>query len=65
MSVTEIESAIAQLPREDFVALMTWLQTYHEQVWDKQIEADLDAGRLDKLLADVDAEYDAGHAQPL
>jgi len=35
------------------------------QAWDKQIEDDLEAGRLDALLAEVDKEYEAELAQPL
>ena len=35
------------------------------QLWDKQIEEDLETGRLDALLAEVDDEYEAGLAQPL
>lgn len=65
MSVAEIESAIVQLPPQEVAALMTWLQEYHEKVWDKQIEDDLAAGRLDKLLAEVDKEHAAGLSQPL
>ena len=65
MSVTEIESAIAQLPAKEVAELMAWLQDYHDRVWDKQIEDDLEAGRLDKLLAEVDEEHRAGLARPL
>jgi hypothetical protein len=65
MSVTEIESAIRQLPAGDLAKLMAWLQEHHEQVWDKQIEDDLEAGRLDAVLAEVDKEYEAGLAKPL
>jgi hypothetical protein len=65
MSVVEIESAIAQLPAKEVAELMAWLQNYHEQVWDRQIEDDLEAGRLGKLLAEVDDERRAGLARPL
>jgi hypothetical protein len=65
MSVTEIESAISQLPASDLAELMGWLERYHGQVWDRQIEDDLEAGRLDALLAGVDKEYEAGLARPL
>jgi hypothetical protein len=65
MSVTEIESAITQLPAQDFAALMAWLQEYHERVWDKQIEDDLEAGRLDRLLAEANQEHAKGLARPL
>lgn len=40
-------------------------ETSYAQRWDKQIEEDLEAGRLDALLADVDKEYAAGLGQPL
>lgn len=65
MSVQEIEVAIMQLPAEELVELSNWLEEYRAQVWDRQIEADLEAGRLDALLAEVDAEYEAGLAQSL
>jgi hypothetical protein len=65
MSIQEIESAITQLPATEVSALLTWLADYHGQLWDAQIEADLDSGRLDGLLAQVDAEYKAGLAKPL
>ena len=44
---------------------MSWLEDYHAQVWDKWIEEDLEAGRLDALLAEVDEAYEAGLSQPL
>lgn len=63
MSVKDIETAIAQLSLTELAELMAWLTEYHAQEWDKQIEDDLEAGRLDPLLAQVDDEYDAGLAQ--
>jgi hypothetical protein len=65
MSVKEIENAITQLPAKEVAELMSWLAEHHAQVWERQIEDDLDAGRLDSLLAEVDREYGAGLAQPL
>jgi hypothetical protein len=64
MSVTEIEAAITELASGDLAELMSWLEDYHAKVWDKQIADDLDSGRLDTLLADVDREYEAGLAEP-
>ena len=51
MRVTEIGTAASQ-PQD-------------ARAWDEQIEDDLDAGRLDALLAEVDREYEAGLARPL
>ncbi len=65
MSVQEIEIAITQLPKSKLIELVVWLEDYHHQVWDKQIEDDLDSGRLDSLIAEVEKEYEAGLARPL
>ena len=65
MSIIEIEAAIAQLPNDKVSELMTWLERYHAELWDKQIADDLEAGRLDSLLAEVDTEYEAGLGLPL
>ena len=65
MSVKEIEKAITQLSPERLAELSAWFADYQATIWDEQIERDLDAGRLDALLEEVDAEYAAGKAKPL
>lgn len=65
MSVTEIKAAISELGPEDLGKLITWLEAYQAKAWDAQIENDLESGRLDKVLAEVDKEYEAGLAEPL
>ena len=65
MSVQEIKAAVTRLPSEELAELMTWLGEYHAQVWDKQIEDDLEAGRLDTMLSEIDGEYESGLSRPL
>lgn len=65
MSVRELEMAITQLSAKELAELMAWLEEYYAQIWDEQIETDLESGRLDALLAEVDREYKAGLSQPL
>jgi len=65
MSVKEIEVAITQLPPKDLAELVAWFENYHARMWDKQIEEDLEAGRLDASLAEVDEEYESGLGRPL
>ena len=65
MSVQEIEANVSQLSLLEVRELKEWINAYHSRLWDKQIEQDLDSGRLDALLAEVDAEYEAGLAKPL
>ena len=54
MSVTEIEAAISELTSKDLDELINRLAEYHAKIWDRQIEEDLEAGRLDAVLAEVD-----------
>ncbi len=54
-TLLEIEAAIKQLPSGDVRQLSVWLQEYLDQMWDRQIEADLVSGKLDKLIAKAEA----------
>ena len=65
MSAKEIASAITALPANEVAELVAWLKEHHQDIWDKQIEDDLEADRLDALLAEVEQEYRAGLARPL
>ncbi len=65
MSVREIENAITQLPTDELAELVMWLEEYYAAIWEKQIEQDLETGRMNDLLAELDEEYAAGLAQPL
>ena len=65
MSVQEIEAAIKQLPPEEVAALTAWLAEYHAELWDRQLEDDLEEGRLDTVLAEVEKEYEQGLARRL
>ena len=65
MSVQEIETAITQLPTPEISRLAAWFEEYQADLWDKQIEMDVHAGRLDALGAEADREFEAGCCQPL
>ena len=45
--------------------MTTWFERIHAGPWDKQIADDLESGRLDKLLAEVDSEIEEGLQMPL
>ena len=65
MSVKEIEAAITELSAEELAELAAWFASYHNSHWDRRIEQDLDEGRLDAFLSEVEAEYQSGKAKPL
>ncbi len=65
MTIQEIEQAITELSPDELARLREWFDEYFAQVWDEQIERDAASGRLDKLIAEVDEEYNAGQSKPL
>jgi hypothetical protein len=64
-SLTDIESAIAQLPSQEARQLFDWLQNYLEDEWDQQIEADAQSGSLDVLIQKAKSDIAAGQVKPL
>jgi hypothetical protein len=64
-TLPEIEAAIKQLPEGDVRQLSAWLQEYLEQMWDRQIEADIGSGKLDKLIAKAEADIAANRVRSL
>lgn len=65
MSLQEIEFAIEKLDSREVFQLSDWLIEYRNHLWDKQIEQDIEAGRLDKLLDEVRSEIRQGLTKPL
>ena len=65
MDVKEIEMAIAQLPPAKVAELAEWFAEFHAQLWDKQVERDLTAGRLDSLLKEAEHDLESGRCETL
>ena len=61
----DVESAIKQLPEGEVRNLAKWLQDYLDEMWDRQIEADLASGRLDRLIAQVEEDIAANNVRDL
>ena len=65
MSLHELESAVSQLPPIELTAFASWFEEYLADAWDRQIEEDVKAGRLDEAGRRADAEFEAGRCKPL
>jgi hypothetical protein len=65
MSIQELENAIRQLSNEEFTQLARWIDEYRAEQWDRQIGADIRAGRLDEAGRRADSDFDAGRCTPL
>ena len=65
MNIEELESAVAQLSREKLAEFSKWFEEFMADQWDRQIEADILAGRLDAAGQRADEDFIAGRAMPL
>lgn len=64
-TVAEIESALRELPEKEARQVAGWLQEYLSEKWNRQIDEDIAAGRLDRLADQALADYQAGRVKPL
>lgn len=48
-TIEELERAVRQLPPEDLAAFRAWFADFDAEVWDRELEEDIQAGRLDAL----------------
>ena len=64
-TLLEIEAAIKTLPKEDVRQLSVWLQDYLDEIWDRQLEADLALGKLDNVIAQAEANISANNTREL
>jgi hypothetical protein len=65
VSLQELESAVSQLPTEELTAFARWFEEYLADAWDRRIEADIEAGRLEEAGRRADADFEAGRCKPL
>ena len=65
MSVQDIETAVARLSKEELTQFSQWFEEYVADEWDRQIEADILAGRFDAAGKRAKADYEAGRCTPL
>ena len=63
--VKQLAKRIENLTPQDFAEFRAWFFEFDARVWDRQIEADVKAGKLDSLIAEALADYKAGKAREL
>ena len=52
-TVQQIEEAVQRLPAEELAAFRAWFAEFDATQWDRQVEADVTAGRLDWLVEEA------------
>lgn len=63
--VKAIEDAVKALPPQDLAEFRRWFAEFDQAVWDRQIDADADASKLDALLAEAEEDHKAGPRRAL
>jgi hypothetical protein len=63
--LAEIKAAIERLPADDVWQLHEWIADLCWEEWDREIEEDAKAGRLDKLVEQAMADLRSGKCKPL
>lgn len=63
--IEQLERTVSNLSPGDLAQFRAWFLEFDARVWDQQIESDLKAGKLDKLMAEARTEYQEGKTRPL
>jgi len=65
VSLRELETAVTNLPASELATFTRWFEEYLAEAWDRRIEEDIQAGRLEEAGRRADAEFEAGRCKPL
>lgn len=63
--IGKLEDQVKRLSAKELAEFRAWFAEFDAQAWDRQIEADSAAGRLDHLIQESVAEFKAGKSRPL
>lgn len=63
--VEAIEQQIEKLSADELATFRRWYAAFDAQSWDRQFEADVNAGKLDALADKALRDHAAGHAKPI
>lgn len=63
--VEELETRVCKLPREDFTKFRDWFLQLEDELWDKQIKSDFQAGKFNRFIEKAREEFAQGEAGEL
>ncbi len=65
MSLEDLESAVSHLSSGELARFREWFDEFAADQWDRQIEADIVAGRFDAAGKRADQDFEAGRCTSL
>lgn len=63
--IETLERAVEKLNRQELAEFRTWFLEYDWQTWDREIEEDVAAGKLDKLAEEALEEHRTGKTKEI
>ncbi len=63
--VEKLEHEIQRLSRDDMAAFRDWFRKYDSDEWDREIEQDIQAGKLDRLAEEAITAHKAGRTREI
>lgn len=63
--IEELENEIRKLSANELASFRRWFVEFDAEAWDRQIEADVRAGKLDAVAEEALKDYRAGRTTPL
>lgn len=63
--VEQLEQKIQNLPEEDLVKFRAWFAEFDAKTWDRQIERDVNEGKLDALADKALRDHASGKTRPI
>ena len=63
--VEKLEKRIEGLSPEELAKFRSWFIEFDAHAWDRQIEADSKAGKLDRLVNSALADYKSGKSKEI
>jgi len=65
LTVQEIEKAVADLQGDDLASFRTWFEEFDARAWDRQIEQDVQSGKLESMAEQAIHDLKSGRCTEL
>jgi hypothetical protein len=65
MTIEDLEKAVSKLPPDQLAKFRDWFEAFDAARFDRKIERDAKAGKLDRLAEQALADFDKGRAREL
>lgn len=65
LSLKRLEAEVASLPDKELRKFGQWFAKYEAERWDRALQADVSAGKLDHLADEALAQFASGKCKPL